>query len=98
MPQVVVKYGPYSAGGIIQHRIQKIFGLLKALEALGYEIKSVPSDELNRLSVAMCNIEIFKCNITNLKFNMLCQDDILCRRIVKAVEEASSRIYNSLPT
>ncbi|CAH1183430.1 unnamed protein product [Phaedon cochleariae] len=87
-----IKYGPYEAHGVIDHRIQRLRGLLRCLSNLGYEIELIPVSLLNRFEIEMCDRKIFVGDITNLKFNMECEDDVVCKRAVAAVEEANSRM------
>lgn len=43
--------------------------------------------------------EIFRCDIKNLYFNIDCEDDIVCQRLISVVQEANERMYdlNNLP-
>lgn len=38
--------------------------------------------------------EVFRCDIKNLYFNMDCEEDPVCKKLVAAVEEAKIRMYN----
>lgn len=48
---------------------------------------------MDRLSVEILGREIYRCNIKNLQFNIECENDIICRKLVDIVQEASSRLY-----
>lgn len=54
----------------------------------------IPSAHLNRLAVEMKGVEIFRCNIKNLLFNMDCKDDPLCQKIILAAKEAAERLLS----
>lgn len=112
MSYVIIRYGPYSAYGVIKHRSQKMYGLLcngfvfrfsysliincfeAHLDSLGYQFELIEISEYNRLTIEMCDREIFRCDIRNLMFNLPVDDDLVCQRAVKVIEEASNRMRN----
>lgn len=59
---------------------------------MGYEIEVVPIGEYNRFSIEMFDRIIFSCDIRNLGFNVQIEDDPVCQRALKAVEEARHRM------
>ncbi|KAK9738080.1 Uncharacterized protein family UPF0728 [Popillia japonica] len=89
MPAIILHYGPYEAHGVIKHRTQRLHGLLTCLTAKQYEVEIVPSQYVNRLAIEMQGSIIFQCDIRNLLFNMECEDDIICQRLIAAIEEAA---------
>ncbi|CAH1102604.1 unnamed protein product [Psylliodes chrysocephalus] len=89
---VKIEYGPYEAHGVITHRAQRLYGLIKHLTDLGFEIEIRQMNLLNRLEIIMYKRKIFQCNITNMKFNMISEYDPVCLRAVAAVKEAASRM------
>lgn len=91
MATITIKYGPYLAYGIIQHRIQRLRGLIRQLSRLGYAIELVEVHQINRLVVELLDRPIFVCDIRNLKFNIDYEDDPVCKRAVAAIEEARQR-------
>ncbi|CAG9860154.1 unnamed protein product [Phyllotreta striolata] len=91
-PTVRIEYGPYEAHGVIKHRIQRLYGLIRNLVDLGFELDIRKVVLINRLQIIMYNRKIFQCNIKNLKFNMTAEYDLVCQRIVDAVVEASKRM------
>ncbi|KAF7271363.1 hypothetical protein GWI33_015719 [Rhynchophorus ferrugineus] len=94
MSSVIIRYGPYSVYGVVRHRSQKIYGLLAHLDSLGYEVDLIEINEYNRLTIEMCNREIFRCDIRNLLFNVPFDDDQVCQRAIKVIEEANNRMRN----
>lgn len=100
MPAIILHYGPYEAHGVIKHRTQRLHGLLTCLTAKQYEVEIVPSQYVNRLAIEMQGSIIFQCDIRNLLFNMECEDDIICQRLIAAIEEAACRLYSghNVPT
>lgn len=70
----------------------KIVTFAGALNELKYEINVIAINQYNRLSIEMFDREVFRCDIRNLLFNMPAEDDPVCQRAVKAVEEAKSRM------
>ncbi|CAH1975986.1 unnamed protein product [Acanthoscelides obtectus] len=86
-----IKYGPYEAYGLIQHRIQKIRGLIHCLSALGYEVELIEIAALDRLVIEMADRPVFMCSLQHLGFNRECQDDPVCQKAVAAVQEANIR-------
>ncbi|KAF2896951.1 hypothetical protein ILUMI_09222 [Ignelater luminosus] len=93
VPSIKLHYGPYIANGVIRHKTQRLHGVIQCLTKLGYAIEIVPSIHMDRLSVEMLGREIYRCNIKNLQFNIECKDDVICKRLVETVQEASSRLY-----
>ncbi|XP_057672336.1 cilia- and flagella-associated protein 251-like [Diorhabda carinulata] len=91
-----IDYGPYEAFGVIEHRIQKVRGLLKSLKQLGYDVEVREVSLLNRLEIVMCCRKIFQCDIRNLRFNMEYEDDPVCRKAVAVVEEAANRMKTEM--
>ncbi|VEN57547.1 unnamed protein product [Callosobruchus maculatus] len=90
-----IKYGPYEAYGIIQHRFQKVRGLVRCLSDLGFEIEIIEIGALDRLVIEMADRPIFMCNLQHLGFNMECEDDPVCQKAVAAVQEAKTRFDDS---
>ncbi|GJQ68698.1 hypothetical protein Trydic_g17234 [Trypoxylus dichotomus] len=95
MPMVILHYGPYEAHGALKHRIQRLHGLLTGLAAKQYEVEVAPSQHINRLEVEMEGSIIFQSDIRNLLFNVECEDDVVCQRIIAIIDEAVSRIYSN---
>lgn len=77
---------------IISKYTFKIVTFVEALLELGYEIEVIAINQYNRLSIEMFDREVFRCDIRNLLFNMPADEDPVCQRAVKAVEEAKSRM------
>lgn len=100
MPAVILHYGPYEAYGVIKHRTQRLHGLLTVLTTKDYEVEIIPCQHLNRLTVEMEGSIIFQCDIRHLLFNMECEDDAVCQRVIAAIDEAANRIYcdKNVPT
>ncbi|XP_044729376.1 UPF0728 protein C10orf53 homolog [Chrysoperla carnea] len=94
MVLVKIIYGPYEANGIIRHKKQRLWGLTNELKKLGYIVEFECTPQYGRLIIQMLNQIIFQCNITNLRFNCLYEDDVICQRIIKAVMEAETRLYS----
>ncbi|XP_028134067.1 UPF0728 protein C10orf53 homolog [Diabrotica virgifera virgifera] len=89
-------YGPFDAFGVMSHRIQKIRGLLKALNEEGYVVQVYKIDLLNMLQVILFNRIIFQCDVRNLKFNMDYEDDNVCKIAVSAIKEAILRMMTKV--
>lgn len=68
------------------------FGRAGALDQLGYDIEVIPVNDFNRLSIEMFEREVFRCDIRNLMFNMPAEDDPVCQRALRAVDEANRRM------
>ncbi|KAG5900018.1 hypothetical protein JTB14_009101 [Gonioctena quinquepunctata] len=94
MALIEIRYGPYEAHGVINHRIQKLRGLLKRLSELNYEIELEEVNLLNRVEIVMCKRRIFIGDVRNFKFNLDYEDDPVCQKAVAAVEEAKSRMIH----
>ncbi|KAF2905350.1 hypothetical protein ILUMI_00826 [Ignelater luminosus] len=94
MPSVEIHYGPYWQNHIIRHKTQRLRSLIKCLTKMGYKIELIPSPHFERVTVVMKGREIFRCNITHLQFNIECEKDIICERLVDAVKEAQDRLYS----
>lgn len=92
---VILHHGPYEAHGFLKHRSQKLHGLLKILTKKGYEVEIRPAMHLNRLTVEIQGTVVFQCDIRNLLFNMDYEDDVVCQRVVDAIDEAADRIFSS---
>ncbi|XP_044750406.1 UPF0728 protein C10orf53 homolog [Coccinella septempunctata] len=91
---LIIYYGPYETNGLIKHKADRLHGLLSELSRLSFHIELIPTKHLERLTIEMRNREIFRCNIKYLKYNMDYEDDPMAQKIVAAVQEAHSRIYN----
>lgn len=92
MISLKVYYGPYEAYGAIKHRIQRLRGLLQYLEDNDYKVEIIQVNHLNKLAIELFDREIFLADIRNLKFNIYWEDDVLCKRIIRTIREAESRM------
>lgn len=45
------------------------------------------------MTIEMKDMEIFRCDIRNLQFNVTCDYDVVCKRAIKAVIEATKLLY-----
>lgn len=80
-----------------RERTQKtliIFSRLGHMTELGYELELIPSSHLNRLVIEMKGVEVFRCDIRNLLFNVDASRDPVCTRAVNAILSAEPQIYN----
>lgn len=59
----------------------------------GLDVETIPTNNLNRVTVAMYDKIIYTCDIRNLKFNMDCQDDPVCQKAVKTILGDISDIF-----
>ncbi|XP_044266980.1 UPF0728 protein v1g117062-like isoform X2 [Tribolium madens] len=80
-------FGPYETHGVIRHKTQKLYGLLKKLSELGYELELIPTNRLNNLTIHLRDKQIFRCDLRYLMFNIEFEDDPVCQNVVKSVEE-----------
>lgn len=62
------------------------------LSEKGYTIELIASPHLNRFSVEMGGVEIFRCDIRNLLFNVDIAYDSVAQRAVEVIDEAAGRI------
>lgn len=92
MTSLKIYYGPYEAHGVIQFRIQRLYGLLRYLKQHNYELEVYKVNLFNRLAVEMYDRQIFIADIRNFKFNIDCEDDVVCTRAIEAIKEAEMRI------
>lgn len=61
---------------------------------LGYELELIPSTHLNRLVIEMKGVEVFRCDIRNLMFNVDASNDPVCTRAINAILSAEPQIYS----
>ncbi|XP_071056984.1 uncharacterized protein [Onthophagus taurus] len=91
---ITLNYGPYEAYGIIRHRPQRLHGLVEALTKRNFMVELIQTEHLNRLTIDIYGVTIFRCDIRNLLFNVCADNDVVCLRALDAIEEASKRIFS----
>lgn len=60
---------------------------------MGYYIEIIESTHINRVTIMMKDMEIFRCDIRNLLFNLPSDLDLVCMRVIKAVKEGEQLLY-----
>ncbi|KAJ0180088.1 hypothetical protein K1T71_004679 [Dendrolimus kikuchii] len=92
---VKLYYGPCASHHSVIHKPQKLKGLRDCLHKLGYRVDLVPVEHINYCVLVMCGLEVFRCNIQNLKFNMhytLCP---VSQRALQAVIDSSAKLQRA---
>jgi len=91
MPQnaiVTVRYGPYRACGIVEHRTSRLEGLQALLASDGHTVELMPISDWNVVELIVNGETVYRCGITEMDYGSDGQLDKLCYEALDAVRKA----------
>lgn len=85
---VFIKYGPYKAVGVVQHRDSRLRGLQAVLTKYGHKVKFEPIEDWNRVEITVNGETVFTCDIRDLDYGGDGELDQLCLEAKEKVDKA----------
>ncbi|XP_038062062.1 UPF0728 protein-like [Patiria miniata] len=85
---VTVRYGPYRACGIVEHRTSRLEGLQALLSGDGHTVELCPIDDWNKVELIVNGETVYRCDITQMDYGSDGQLDKLCHDALEAVRKA----------
>ncbi|KAL5018645.1 hypothetical protein ScPMuIL_004367 [Solemya velum] len=86
--KVFIKYGPYEACGVVEHRISRLKGLQNVLTKDGHTVELVEIEDWNRVELIVNGEQVFTCDIRDLDYGCDGGLDTLCKKASDAVRRA----------
>jgi len=81
--KVIISYGPYDACSLIEHRTNRLRGLINQLESNGHSVTLKEVSFRDACSLTVNGENVFNCNITHLDFGGDGLLDLLCHDAIK---------------